>query len=877
MLTLLDEDKELPPQIMQEKLADRARLIGALMACSSELVLLVDPGQRRLIDCNELALRRLELVREAMAAIDLATLLGSAALQTLLDLCNAGWTEAVSELDARCLTRTGEMLALRLRVMPVQLDGAPRMLLVGTEPTRPLNAQDITESWRNQLLLDARNRVLEQLARGRPLSEILETLTTHIEALEPSMLCTVLLFDEENRRLFAASASSLPRFYTEAVDGIEVHAELGSCGAAACTGQRIVVADILSHPYWAPFRELIARTELRACWSEPICSADGRVLGTFAMYFREIREPTAPEIAVIASAADLAAVVIEHRRAETALRAAEEQARLLLESTTEGIFGLDPAGIATFINPAAAEMLGYAPNELIGRNLHPLIHHSDADGAPHSEQDCRLLAAPRHGQAQHVDDEVFWRRDGGYFPVEYQATPIRRQGQLAGAVITFHDITERHRTEREIQYLAFHDPLTGLPNRVLFAEELSQTLARLRSRGERFALHLMDVDHFKDVNDSLGHPIGDQLLCSIANRVTEVIRGADIFARLGGDEFGVIQTAIHSPADASLLAGRIIESMGADFNVEGISVRSNTSIGIVVVDDAAGIDAADLLSRADVALYKAKEAGRGVYAFFEDAMTIQLRREMELTRHLSGAVERDELYLEYQPQIDVVTGRLRGVEALLRWRHPVQGLTPPAEFIPVAEKRGCILDISDWVLTQAFTQAALWHRRQLNCGRVAVNLSAVQVRDPAFQDRIEAKLRETGVPPQCIELELTETVLIDATPRARQAIARLSEQGINFAVDDFGTGFSSLTYLRRFQIDKLKIDRDLLSDICNNADDAEIVKATLALAKALGLATTAEGIETEAQMTFLRTHGCDLAQGFLIGRPMSAARIETML
>jgi len=476
-----------------------------------------------------------------------------------------------------------------------------------------------------------------------------------------------------------------------------------------------------------------------------------------------------------------------------------------------------------------------------------------------------------------VDDEVFWRRDGGYFPVEYQATPIRRQGQLAGAVITFHDITERHRTEREIQYLAFHDPLTGLPNRVLFAEELSQTLARLRSRGERFALHLMDVDHFKDVNDSLGHPIGDQLLCSIANRVTEVIRGADIFARLGGDEFGVIQTAIHSPADASLLAGRIIESMGADFNVEGISVRSNTSIGIVVVDDAAGIDAADLLSRADVALYKAKEAGRGVYAFFEDAMTIQLRREMELTRHLSGAVERDELYLEYQPQIDVFTGRLRGVEALLRWRHPVQGLTPPAEFIPVAEKRGCILDISDWVLTQAFTQAALWHRRQLNCGRVAVNLSAVQVRDPAFQDRIEAKLRETGVPPQCIELELTETVLIDATPRARQAIARLSEQGINFAVDDFGTGFSSLTYLRRFQIDKLKIDRDLLSDICNNADDAEIVKATLALAKALGLATTAEGIETEAQMTFLRTHGCDLAQGFLIGRPMSAARIETML
>ncbi len=788
---------------------------------------------------------------------------GRAATAALL----AGERRPAYDLEMR--HRDGHLRRLRVGAYPI-FDGDQALIAVQGI------AQDITDAWRNARMLDVRNQVFERLATGCPLREVLDTLTRHVEALEPAMLCSVLRFDAHSRRLFALSAPSLPPFYVEAVDGIEVHAELGSCGAAACRGERVVVADLLKHRYWAPFRALMARTPMRACWSEPIRGGDGQVLGTFAMYFTAVRAPDPTELTIIESAAALAAVVIEHRQAEAALRDAEARSRLLLESTTEGIFGLEPDGRISFINPAAARMLGYAPAEIVGQVLHGLAHHSNSHGEPLAPERCRMFDAAANGTEHHVSDEVLWRRDGSAFPVEYKATAIRRDGRVVGAVVTFHDITERRHSEREIQHLAFHDVLTGLPNRLLFSEELVQTLARFQSRGDRFALHLMDLDHFKDVNDSLGHPVGDRLLRAFAERIGGLIRGADIFARLGGDEFGLIQTDIGGPEDASFLADRVLHAMTSDFDLDGFAVASNTSIGIVLSTQG-GCTADDLMSRADVALYKAKEAGRGGYAFYEDAMTAELHREMELTRHLAQAVRRGELYLDYQPQLDLASGRICGVEALLRWRHPEHGLMPPAEFVPLAEKRGSILEISDWVVGEAFRQAADWHARGLDFGRMAVNLSAVQVRDPKFHQAIEARLAETGAPPERIELELTETVLIEASARTQAAIERLSGQGIDFALDDFGTGFSSLSYLRRFRVDKLKIDREFINDVAHNPHDAEIVKATIALGRALGLSTTAEGVETEAQLAFLRRHGCDQAQGYLIGRPMSVARVEAMI
>lgn len=737
-------------------------------------------------------------------------------------------------------------------------------------------SKDVTDYRRARLLLNGRNRVLEMLARGEPLREMLTAIIRYIEDIAPHALCSIHLLDPATQTLSTAAALSLPEFYTEAVEGVGIGVGIGSCGTAAATGQRVVVADVLTHPDWAAYRELMERTPLRACWSQPIIGHGGQVLGTFAIYATCVMEPTSVDLEMIESAAELAAIVIEHERAASATRQAEEKARLLLESTTEGIFGLDLEGRVTFINPAAADLLGYTPEALIGQSIHPLIHHSRADGTPVTPECCSIFATLRNGQDCHAANEVLWRRDGSHFPAEYWATPMRRDQQIEGAVVTFHDISARKRAEAEIQHLAFHDSLTGLPNRLLFKEELAQALAGLRRDGQRFALHMLDLDHFKDVNDTLGHPVGDQLLRAVTERLTAITRGTDILARFGGDEFALLQVQIEEIGDAAALASKIIESLEQDFQLGDNRITINTSIGILIADQQCH-DVDDLITRADVALYKAKEAGRGVHAFFEDSMTQQLRHEMEMTRELTHAIHHHELFVLYQPQFDLHSGQLVGMEALVRWQHPQDGIRLPGAFLSVAEKRGLVRPLSDWVLETVCRQMCDWNARGLVFGRIAVNLCAQQVGDPDFGDNILAVLERTGANPQHLELEFTETVLIAADAQTQADIVRLSELGIHFAIDDFGTGFSSMQYLRKFRTDKIKIDREFIQDVTHDAGDAEIVKATIALGTALGLMTIAEGVETEEQAEFLRQHGCRQVQGYLYGRPQSVAEIERLL
>ncbi|WP_295404211.1 EAL domain-containing protein [uncultured Thiocystis sp.] len=734
-------------------------------------------------------------------------------------------------------------------------------------------AKDITDYRRARRLLDGRNRVLEMLARGRPMTDMLEAIVAYLEQIAPHAICSIHRLDPESQTLHTLASLRLPESYTRAVEGVRVGLGVGSCGTAAVTGQRVIVADILAHPDWADYRELMLQTPLRACWSQPILDHAGQVLGTFAVYATQTMEPTVADLELIESAAELAAIVIEHEQAEAAIRKAEEQSRLLLESSTEGIFGLDLAGRITFINPAAASLVGFDPDELIGGVVHERIHHSRADGTPLLNNDCAMLAAAREGGNHHVAHEVLWRKDGSCFPAEYWATPLRRDQRIEGAVVTFHDISARRRAEAEIQHLAFHDALTGLPNRLLFKEELQQALTALRRERKRFALHLLDLDHFKDVNDSLGHPVGDELLRAVADRLTAITRGTDLLARLGGDEFALLQGDIQEIADAAMLAGEIVEQLGQDFDLNGVRLNINTSIGIVIANQQSR-DVDELIAQADVALYKAKEAGRGTHAFFEDAMTLQLKQDMEIARELSQAIKHDELLIHYQPQFDLNEGGLVGMEALVRWHHPSRGLLHPGDFIAVAEKRGLIRGLSDWVLTEACRQSRAWAEQGLDFGRIAVNLCAQQVGDLAFGDRILEILHDTGALPRHLELEFTETVLIEATAQTQADIVRLSELGVHFAIDDFGTGFSSLQYLRKFRTDKIKIDREFVQDVILDAGDAEIVKATIALGAALGLITIAEGVETEEQAAFLRRHGCRQAQGYLYARPIPASEIE---
>jgi diguanylate cyclase (GGDEF)-like protein/PAS domain S-box-containing protein len=737
-------------------------------------------------------------------------------------------------------------------------------------------SRDVTEYRRARLLLNGRNRVLEMLARRRPLRDMLMAIVAYIEEIAPHAICSVHLLDPATQTLTTAATLRLPEFYTRAVEGVRVGLGVGSCGTAAVTGQRVVAADVLSHPDWSAYRDLMLQTPLRACWSQPIIGHASQVLGTFAIYATRVMEPSHADLEMIESAAGLAAIVIERDRAENATRQAEEKARLLLESTTEGIFGLDLEGRVTFINPAAADMLGFEPEALIGQPIHPLIHHSRADGTPLPSESCSILATLTQGQDCHAASEVLWRRDGSCFPAEYWATPVRRDHHIEGAVVTFHDISARQRAEAEIQHLAFHDSLTGLPNRLLFKEELSQALAGLRRDSQRFALHMLDLDHFKDVNDSLGHPVGDELLRAVAERLTAITRGTDILARFGGDEFALLQVRIGEIGDAAALASKIIESLEQEFLIGDNRISINTSIGILIADQHCH-DVDELITRADVALYKAKEAGRGTHAFFADSMTQQLRHEMEITRELAQAIQNGELFLDYQPQFDLESGRLVGMEALVRWRHPREGVRQPGAFLSVAEKRGLIRPLSEWVLNAVCRQIRDWSDRGLDFGRVAVNLCAQQVGDPDFGDSILAVLERTGARPEHLELEFTETVLIAADAQTQADIVRLSELGIHFAIDDFGTGFSSMQYLRKFRTDKIKIDREFIQDVVHDPGDAEIVKATIALGTALGLMTVAEGVETEEQAEFLRRHGCRQVQGYLYGRPQPPEDIERLI
>lgn len=438
------------------------------------------------------------------------------------------------------------------------------------------------------------------------------------------------------------------------------------------------------------------------------------------------------------------------------------------------------------------------------------------------------------------------------------------------------DITEQRTAEEKIHHLAFHDSLTGLPNRVMFKEELQQVLENYRRSRDLFALHYLDLDYFKDINDSLGHQVGDELLCEVVSRIKGITRGADLFARLGGDEFGLIQSKIDDASQASIFASKVIQQIAREFKLKDKSIRINTSIGIIVPDDE-NTSADDLLKKADTALYKAKDAGRGTYAFFHDSMTLKLQREMELIHYLSSAIKHGEFFLEYQPQYSLSDRRLVGLEALIRWDHPERGILVPDDFLPIAEKRGLIREISEWALLTACQQARQWSEEERDFGRIAVNLCAIQVNSDDFYEKTLDVLRMTNLPPHLLELEFTETVLMKTTDSAKNAIKRLSQLGIQFAIDDFGTGFSSLSYLKYFHADKIKIDREFIQDMVADPSDAEIVKATIALGTALGMEIMAEGVENQAQEDFLIEHGCNHVQGFYYGRPMQISDIEDLL
>lgn len=541
--------------------------------------------------------------------------------------------------------------------------------------------------------------------------------------------------------------------------------------------------------------------------------------------------------------------------------------RLILDTTTQAMLSIDGAGAITLANPASVRILRTGDNPITGRQLAD-IFRDDGSGDWHQSKIGRAIDA---GEAFDEIESELWRDDGDSFPAELAFAPYpSSSASFSGGVMMFQDITERKWAEAELVRLAKEDPLTHLPNRTLFNEFLESALARCQRHGETMALFFLDLDHFKQVNDNLGHDAGDQLLVSVAERMKECLRHSDMIARIGGDEFAVLMPHLSEVGETKSVAEKMIQLMERPHNIDSRLVTVSFSIGIVTYPEA-GESTEELFKAADTAMYHAKEQGRNNYQFFKPEMQRQAILRSRMEESLKVAVRNREFICHYQPQVNAASGRPIALEALVRWQSPQRGLVPPFEFIPVAEEIGMILPIGEQVLRDACKNIKVWKADGLMSeqSRVAVNISIHQLRRGNLIETVTKVLSETGVEPGELELEITESTVMDDPKAAIETLAELRSMGIQIAVDDFGTGYSSLMYLKQLPISSLKIDRGFVNDIGKDKNDEAIVIATINLAHSLGLTVTAEGVETVEQAAFLRTFACDKLQGYYFSKPQS--------
>jgi len=556
---------------------------------------------------------------------------------------------------------------------------------------------------------------------------------------------------------------------------------------------------------------------------------------------------------------------IQQQVKESTARLREREARLqaILDKAADAILTIGGDGSLTSANAAACRLFGYPPEALAGMALASLLPEAESDSA------ARLLRNIAAG-ATHEHESSGRRHDGSIFPIAISVSEVELpDGNVFVTIV--HDLTEQQRAQERIYKLAHHDPLTGLDNRLSLNLRLDQLLAQTRRAQGTAALMFLDLDHFKKINDTHGHTTGDQLLVAVADRLRDLLREVDTIARLGGDEFIVVTAGTVTPADAGQIATRIVAALAEPFQLAGKTIHSGTSVGVAMFPPD-GHDSATLLRHADTAMYAAKSQGRGNFQFFEAAMNAATHDRLMLENRLWQALERKEFELYLQPQVDLASRRVIGAEVLLRWHHAELGMVGPDRFIPIAEESGLILPLGEWVLQQTVELLSRWKGGL----RLAVNLSARQCHGSALLPLLDRLLREHGIDPSLLELEITESAAMQDPERSRDLLRELRARGIKVAIDDFGTGYSSLSYLKLFEIDRIKIDRGFVKDIETDPNDAVIVSATIGLAHSLGLGVVAEGVETEAQLEFLRSKSCNEAQGYLFARPMPVAEFEAL-
>jgi diguanylate cyclase (GGDEF)-like protein/PAS domain S-box-containing protein len=862
-------------------------------------------------------------------------------------------------------------------------------------------SQDQRDLLKASQLIEEQRRVMELVATGASLQELLDSLTVAIEKIESGTICTVMLLDERERRfLLKGSGPSLPPEYLAAIDGLEIGPTVGACGTAAFLNKTVVIEDIGSHPNFADVKDFVMSYGLHSCWSVPIRNSSNNVLGTFAMYRRQSAKPRLQELKLVEAAAQLAGNAIESLRAERHLQNSENKYRALFEDSADANWLMDETGTLDS-NSAALEMFGYQVGDIMP---HPpdMSPANQPDGTPSRIAAQKKIAAAFLNGTERFE-WVHQRKDGSVFPAEvcltaltlngrqvllatvrditerkqaeeallfktmlleaqtettidgilvvdesdhivlankqfglsfevpaevlgtgddvivrtyvmdqiedpeafiaevkylysrrdersrselrlkngkvldrYSAPLVDPNGQYRGRIWYFRDITDRKAAEDRIQLLAYYDALTGLPNRTLVQDRLEIALASARRHHEKVALLFLDLDRFKIYNDSLGHGFGDLLLKHVAERLKGCIREQDTVARIGGDEFLIVLNRVKDVAGAAIMAERITSEMTREFTIQGRPVSISCSLGISVFPEH-GADSETLIKNADAAMYSAKDHGRNTFRFFTAEMHADALERLTLENDLRLALERKEFFLVYQPQMAIEGGEITGFEALIRWQHPERGLVLPDSFVAVAENSGLILAIGEWILRTACGQASKWQRDGLLTVPVAVNVSAAQFRQDGFLALVRNVLLETDLLPQYLELELTEGLLLSNADVSFSVLQELKDMGLKLAIDDFGTGYSSLSYLKQFPVNKLKIDRSFVRDVAVDPDDAAITIAIIRLAKSLNLRVIAEGVETEAQLSFLREHQCDEIQGYYFSKPISADEAGNML
>jgi diguanylate cyclase (GGDEF)-like protein/PAS domain S-box-containing protein len=568
--------------------------------------------------------------------------------------------------------------------------------------------------------------------------------------------------------------------------------------------------------------------------------------------------------------------VIEREIARQELFIEKERAQVTLNSIGDAVLSTDISGNVTYLNVVAEHMTGWSRNEAVGRPLSDVFQI--IDGVTHKpSQNPMELAIQQNKTVGLTANCILVRRDGYESAIEDSAAPIHdRDGQVTGAVIVFHDVSMARAMVLEMSHLAQHDVLTDLPNRLVLKDRLTQAISIAHRNHHQLAVLFLDLDGFKHINDSLGHSVGDKLLQSVAERLSSCVRKSDTVSRQGGDEFVILLPEVAHAADAAISAIKIITEFKKAHNIGEHRLRVTVSIGLSTYPND-GEDAETLIKNADTAMYHAKQYGRDNYQFFRPDMSLRAVERQSLEGQLRYALERQELLLQYQPKVNLKTGAITSVEALVRWQHPERGLLLPGHFLTIAEDTGMIVPIGRWVLREACRQTREWLDAGLLAVPVAVNISSLEFRSEQFSEGVQLALKNSCLDPRYLELELTETVLMRHANSTAFALGKLKAIGVRLAVDDFGTGYSSLSYLTRFPIDALKLDQSFVHDIMASSDDAIVVSAVISMGKSLKHRIIAEGVETLEQLAFLQVHGCDEGQGYYFSRPVVAQQFAKLL